>query len=46
LKANLYELYQNSQANIGLVTQHEELINKLQDKIELIEGTTVEMVAF
>jgi hypothetical protein len=46
LKANLDELYQNSQANRGLVTQQEELIKQLQAKIDLTEGTTVEMASF
>jgi hypothetical protein len=46
LKANLDELYQNSQDNRGLVTQQEELIKKLQAKIDLTEGTIVEMETF
>jgi ribosomal protein L7/L12 len=46
LKANLDELHQNSQANRGLVTQHEELIKKLQAKLDLTEGTTVDMASF
>jgi hypothetical protein len=46
LKTNLDELYQNSQANRELSTQHEELIKQLQEKIDLVEGTTVEMETF
>ena len=29
-----------------MVTQHEELVKKLQAKIELVEGTTVDMAFF
>jgi uncharacterized protein YigA (DUF484 family) len=46
LKTNLDELYKNSQANRELATQQEELIKQLQDKIDLVEGTTVDMEAF
>jgi ABC-type phosphate transport system auxiliary subunit len=46
LKTNLDELYHNSQENRGLVTQQEELIKKLQAKIDLTKGTTVEMAYF
>jgi ABC-type phosphate transport system auxiliary subunit len=46
LKTNLDELYQNSQANRELATQQEELIKQLQAKIDLAEGTTVEMAIF
>ena len=46
MKANLDELYQNSQANRGLVIQQEELIKQLQTNIDLTQGTTVEMEYF
>jgi uncharacterized protein YigA (DUF484 family) len=46
LKTNLDELYQNSQANRELATQWEELIRKLQAKIDLAESTTMEMATF
>jgi len=46
LKTNLDELCQNSQANRELVTQQKELIKQLQAKIDLVEGTTVEMAYF
>jgi len=46
LQANLEELHQNSQANKGLVTQQEELIKKLQARLDLIEGRSVEISSF
>jgi hypothetical protein len=46
LQANLEELHQNSQANKGLVTQQEELIKKLQARLDLTEGTSVEISSF
>jgi hypothetical protein len=39
-------LYQNSQANRELSTQQEELIKQLQAKIDLAEGTAVDMESF
>jgi hypothetical protein len=46
LQANLKELHRNSQANKGLVTQQEELIKKLQARLDLTEGTSVEISYF
>jgi hypothetical protein len=46
LQANLEELHQNSQANKGLITQHEELIKQLQTRLDLTEGTTIEISTF
>ena len=46
LQANLEELHRNSQANKGLVTQRDELIKKLQARLDLTEGTTVEILSF
>jgi hypothetical protein len=46
LQANLEELHQNSQASRGLVTQQEELIKKLQARLDLTEGTSVEISSF
>jgi peptidoglycan hydrolase CwlO-like protein len=46
LQANLEELHQNSQDNKGLITQQEELIKKLQARLDLIEGTSVEISSF
>ena len=46
LQANLEELHQNSQDNKGLITQQEELINQLQTRLDLTEGTSVEISAF
>jgi hypothetical protein len=43
LKTNLDELYQNSQANRELSTHQEDLIKKIQAKIDFSEVTTVEM---
>jgi hypothetical protein len=46
LQANLEELHRNSQANQGLVTQRDELIGKLQARLDLTEGTSVDISAF
>jgi hypothetical protein len=46
LQANLEELHRNSQANKGLVTQQDELIKKLQARLDLTEGTSVEISSF
>jgi hypothetical protein len=46
LRANLEELHRNSQANKGLVTQRDELIRKLQARLDLTEGTSVDISAF
>jgi hypothetical protein len=46
LQANLEELQWNSRAKKGLVTQQEELINKLQARLDLTEGTSVEISYF
>jgi hypothetical protein len=46
LQANLDEFHQSSQTNRGLVTQHDELIGKLQARLDLTEGTSVDISAF
>ena len=46
LQANLEELHWNSQANKGLVTQRDQLIRKLQARLDLTEGTSVDISAF
>jgi hypothetical protein len=46
LQANLDELHRNSQANKGLVTQRDELIKQLQARLDLTEGTSVEISSF
>jgi hypothetical protein len=46
LRANLDELQKNSQFNQGLITQHVELIKQLQARLELTEGTSVDISAF
>jgi hypothetical protein len=46
LRANLDELHRNSQADKGLITQRDELIKKLQARLDLTEGTTVEILSF
>jgi hypothetical protein len=46
LQANLEELHQNSQDNKGLITQQEELIKKLQARLDLTEGTSIEVSYF
>jgi hypothetical protein len=46
LQANLEELHQSSQTNRGLVTQGDELIKQLQARLDLTEGTSIDISAF
>jgi hypothetical protein len=46
LQANLEELHQSSQTNQGLVTQHDELIEQLQARLDLTEGTSIDISTF
>jgi hypothetical protein len=46
LRDNLDDLQNNSQFDKGLITQHVELIKQLQAKLELTEGTSVDISAF
>ena len=46
LQTNLDELHQSSQINQGLVIQRDELIRQLQARLEMIEGTSIEISAF
>jgi hypothetical protein len=46
LQANLEELHQSSQTNQGLVTQRDELIEQLQARLDLTEGTSIDISAF
>jgi ABC-type phosphate transport system auxiliary subunit len=46
LQANLELLHQSSQTNQGLVTQHDELIEQLQARLDLTEGTSIDISAF
>jgi hypothetical protein len=39
-------LHQSSQTNQGLVTQHDELIENLQARLELTEGTSIDISTF
>ena len=40
------ELHRNSQANQGLVTQRDELIGKLKDRLYLTEETSIDISSF
>jgi hypothetical protein len=46
LQDNLEQLHQSSQTNQGLVTQRDELIEQLQARLALTEGTTIDISAF
>jgi hypothetical protein len=46
LRANLDEPHQSSKINQGLITQCYELIRQLQAKLDLIEGTSVDISSF
>jgi hypothetical protein len=46
LRANLDQLHQSLQTNRGLVTQRDELIKQLQAKLNLVEGTSIDISAF
>jgi hypothetical protein len=46
LQANLDQLHQSSQTNRGLVTQRDELIKQLQARLNLTEGTSIDISAF
>jgi hypothetical protein len=46
LQDNLELLHQSSQTNQGLVTQRDELIEQLQARLALTEGTTIDISAF
>jgi hypothetical protein len=46
LQANLEEIHQSSQTNQGLVTQRDELIKQLQARLDLTEGTSIDISAF
>jgi ribosomal protein S19 len=46
LQANFDELQRNSPFNQGLITQHVELIKQFQSRLELTEGTSIEISSF
>jgi hypothetical protein len=46
LQANIDELHQSSQINQGLITQRDEFIRQLQDRLKLIKGTSIDISAF
>jgi hypothetical protein len=46
LHDNLELLYQSSQTNKGLITQWDNLIEQLQDKLALTENTTIDITPF
>jgi hypothetical protein len=46
LWANLEEVHKNSQANKGLVTQCDELKRKLKSRLDLNEGTSIDISSF
>jgi hypothetical protein len=46
LQANLEELHQSSQTDQGLVTQRDEIIEQLQARLSLTEGTSIDITTF
>jgi hypothetical protein len=46
LQGNLEELHHSSQINQGLVTQRDELIEQLQARLDLTEGTLIDISTF